>query len=139
VRQDVQRDERRQARAAEQGGSARTNEGGAACASTDESRARTRISSKGMTCDELLAIPETYKQGNVNFIVTTAWKLGTHPLTSAEILEDDTRKITNIYPEAGTIEIVAAPENVGERGTIVLSATAAEGGAKGTIEVVVCE
>jgi hypothetical protein len=97
------------------------------------------ISSMATTCDELLAIPETYKKGNVNFIVTTPWTVGTHLVKSAEILDDDTRQITNLYPETGTIEIVTAPQAVGEKGKIVLSATAAEGGAKGTIEVVLCE
>jgi hypothetical protein len=95
--------------------------------------------SEPMTCEELLAIPEQYKKGRMSFIVTAPWKVGIHPLASAEILDDDTRKVTNIYPESGTIEILAAPSNVGERGKIKLSATAAEGGAKGEIDVELCE
>jgi hypothetical protein len=97
------------------------------------------ISSESMTCDELLAIPEQYKKGKVSFIVTTAWTVGAHPLASAEILEDDTHAVTNIYPSEATIEILAAPQAVGERGKIKLSATAAEGGAQGEIEVLLCE
>lgn len=97
------------------------------------------ISSQPMTCEALLAIPEQYTKGKVSFIVTTPWTVGTHPLASAEILDDDTRKITNIYPESGTIEILAAPPNVGDRGKIKLSASAADGGAKGEIDVELCE
>jgi hypothetical protein len=97
------------------------------------------IPSQPMTCDELLAIPEQYKKGKVSFIVTTPWTVGVHPLTSAEILDDDTRKITNIYPESATIEILVAPENVGDLGKIKLSVSAAEGGAKGEINVSLCE
>jgi hypothetical protein len=97
------------------------------------------IPSEPMTCDELLAIPEQYKKGKVSFIVTTPWTVGVHPLASAEILDDDTRKITNIYPEAATIEILVAPQNVGDLGKIKLSASAAEGGAKGEIDVALCE
>jgi ABC-type transport system substrate-binding protein len=97
------------------------------------------ISSQPLTCEELLAIPEQYKKGKVSFIVTTAWTVGTHALTSAEILDDDTRKVTNIYPESGTIEILAAPPNAGDRGRIKLSVSAADGGAKGEIDVELCE
>jgi hypothetical protein len=97
------------------------------------------ISSQPLTCEALLAIPEQYTKGNVSFIVTTPWTVGTHPLASAEILDDDTRKVTNIYPEAGTIEILAAPPNAGDRGKIKLSVSAADGGAKGEIDVELCE
>jgi hypothetical protein len=97
------------------------------------------ISSQPTTCEDLLAMPEQFKKGNVSFIVTSPWTVGTHALTSAEILDDDTRKVTNIYPASGTIEILAAPQGVGERGKIVLSATAPEGGANGEIEVELCE
>ncbi len=100
---------------------------------------RVVISSMPTTCEQLLAIPEQYQAGNVNFIVTTPWTIGTHSLASAEILDDDTREVTNIYPKGATIRIVAAPQNVGEVGKIELSVSASEGGAKGTIDVATCE
>lgn len=118
---------------------ARTFTAATALSSRFNDQRRIIISSQPTTCDELLAIPETYRKGNVNFIVTTPWTVGSHALKSAEILDDDTRKVTNIYPETGTIEVLVAPQDVGERGKIKLSATAAEGGAKGEIEVVLCE
>jgi hypothetical protein len=117
----------------------RTFTAAAALSSRFNDQRRIIIASDAMTCDELLAIPEQYKKGKVSFIVTTPWTVGKHPLTSAEILEDDSHKVTNIYPQAGTIEILAAPQGVGERGKIKLSATAAEGGAQGEIEVLLCE
>lgn len=111
----------------------------AALSSRFNDQRRIIISALPLTCEQLLAIPEQYQKGNVSFIVTTPWTVGKHPLTSAEILDDDTRKITNIYPESGTIEILAAPQAVGELGKIQLSAKAAEGGASGTIDVLLCE
>jgi hypothetical protein len=118
---------------------ARTFTAATALSSRFNDQRRVIISSLPMTCDELLALPEQFKKGNVSFIVTTAWKLGTHPLASAEILEADTRKVTNIFPQAGTIEIITAPEGVDERGKIELKVSAPEGGASGTIDVLLCE
>jgi hypothetical protein len=117
----------------------RTFTAASALSSRFNDQRRIIISSQPTTCEELLAMPEQFKQGNVSFIVTTPWTVGTHALTNAEILDDDTRKVTNIYPKAGRIEILAAPQNISERGKIVLSATAAEGGAKGAIDVELCE
>ena len=117
----------------------RTFTGATALSSRFNDQRRIIISSLPTTCEQLLAMPEQFQKGNVNFIITTEWKVGTHPLASAEILDDDTHAVTNIYPQNATIEILAAPQVVGERGTIKVSAAAAEGGARGQIDVLLCE
>jgi pyruvate/2-oxoglutarate dehydrogenase complex dihydrolipoamide acyltransferase (E2) component len=118
---------------------ARSLEAAVALSSRFNDQRRIVISSMPTTCEQLLAIPEQFQKGNVNFIVTTPWTVGTHPVTSAEILDDDTREMTNIYPKNGTIEVLAAPQGVGERGKIRLTVSAAEGGASGEIDVSICE
>jgi hypothetical protein len=110
-----------------------------ALASRYNDQRRIIISSQPFTCEELLAIPEVAKKGRVSFIVTAAWKSGSQPLTAAEVLDDDTRKVERLAFEGGTIELVAGPDRAGERGKLTLNVRGQAGGAQGAVDVELCE
>lgn len=116
----------------------RSFRGAVALASQYNGQRRIVIASEPTTCAGLLAVPEVRRKGRVSFIVAAPWRTGTHPLASAEILDDDTREVTNIYGE-GTIEVEAGPDRAGERGKIKLALRDAAGGASGVIDVELCE
>lgn len=110
---------------------------GVSASATQFNKARRIIvSSQATTCEELLAVPEKPKKGRVTLVVTAPWTSGTHPVATAEVIDDDTRAVTVIEASDGTVTI---GDEVDGRRAVTLAIKGQAGSASGTIDVAPCD